>query len=104
MLLGWRRFRINRQRENLFSGDEPVRWYFRIRTIPGERMPSRVLYVLDVQQIQPLELHLVRLSDAVHMHFVIETDESKAARIGLLLRRLEFAFSVLWTPISENAT
>ena len=81
-----------------------MRWYFRIRTISGERMPSRVLYVLDGQQVQPLDLQLVRLSNDVHMHFVIVTDESKATRIGLLLRRLEFVFSVLWTPISENAT
>jgi hypothetical protein len=55
-------------------------------------MPSRVLYVLDGQQVQPLDLQLVRLSNDVHMHFVIVTDESKATRIGLLLRRLEFVF------------
>jgi hypothetical protein len=81
-----------------------VRWDFRIRATTGERTPSRVLHVLDVQQAEPSDLQLIRFSDNVHMQFVIATEESKASRIGLLLRRLESVFSVLWTPISENAT
>jgi hypothetical protein len=67
-------------------------------------MASRVLHVLDVQQVEPSDLQLIRFSNDVHMQFVIVTEESKAKRIGLLLRRLELVFSVLWTPISENAT
>jgi hypothetical protein len=86
----------------VWMGGKLVDWRYCLRASPEERMASRVLQVLGIQQLQPSEFHLHVTSGTLHIDFVVCTDKAKAQRVGLLLRRLERVNLVFWLPLATG--
>lgn len=78
--------------------DTLVQWRYYVRAKPDERLVSRVLQVLCIQQLQPSEFHLHSTAGTLHLDFLVLVDQAKAHRVGLLLRRLERVNVVFWLP------
>lgn len=78
-----------------------MQWYFRIRAAPQARMSSRVLQILETQLVQIGEFRFSSCADVLHLSFTISSLESKAIRIGHLLRRSAHIFSVVWINYLE---
>ena len=79
-----------------------VKWYFYARLVSDQRLPSRVLQIIERQQIEAEEFQFRTASGEIRLQFTIRADHPLAWRIGLLLRNLERAISVAWVPIDAN--
>lgn len=79
-----------------------MQWRYCLRASPDERLASRVLQILCVQQLQPSEFHLHVTAATLHIEFFVSIDKDKAQRVGLLLRRLEKVNLVSWLPLAPG--
>lgn len=89
---------IRAQTLRCYSGEYSVKWYFYARLVSDQRLPSRVLQIIERQQIEAEEFRFRASSGEIHLQCTITADPSLARRIGLLLRKLERAISVAWIP------
>ena len=79
-----------------------MRWYFQVRATQPERAPSRVLQVLETQRVLPRRFEAWQCHGAMHLRFLLETQEGEAFRLGWLLRRLPAIAAAHWLPVEDE--